>query len=318
MRELPSENMGLPVRFEDFRLDFEIDVQNINNETGVVTMIISPDERRYEVIQHKGETAYQDKFIDLIITEKILFQSMKSQVLGLPGYILAPRIKDSGKYAHDRRGAIKRALQGEPDVRVEPEPKHHEDVNLDNAQVIVFISVDIIGSTQMKEKDSEAYDKAHTHFIEEMVTLVAQFNGDVLKTTGDGFIAVINHPSCTRISDNAIDMSLGIVTHLKSSINPELKAAGLPTIEVRVGADLGWARQKIIGSKATGFSTKEIESHALNRAVKIQELAPPMYPYFGEDLRNYTHVNWLSQTCVMDKSLELNNSEEYRTYGISI
>ena len=317
MRTAPSSVESLPVRFQDFRMDFTTEVLNVDDATRVVTMLFTPNEDLYERVETEDGVMYLDRYRDLFIPEAVMNDAMVNQAPGLPGYHLAPRIEDAGGYADVRRIAAGKILSGADMPKVEPSPKMHEDVNLEDTTLLVFVSVDIVGSTALKAKNSDAYDKAHSFFIDEIATLVGQFNGDILKTTGDGLIAVIQHPSATRIADNAVDMAISIVTHTEGAVAPALIETGLPPFQIRVGADLGWARQKQVGSATTGYTAKEVESHALNRAVKIQGIASPMSPLLGEDLRNYCHVGWLMRTAHSGQSIVLGNSDKYGLYEFS-
>ncbi|MEM1006964.1 MAG: hypothetical protein AAGK26_16305, partial [Pseudomonadota bacterium] len=82
---------------------------------------------------------------------------------------------------------------------------------------------------------------------------------------------------------------------LRESINPALEKSGLPTLEIRVGADAGMATKRTIEVEVTNFSSFDIGSAALNRSVKIEQFAKAGEFLIGRALYELIHVGWLER-----------------------
>ncbi|MGE0087253.1 MAG: DUF4384 domain-containing protein [Desulfococcaceae bacterium] len=120
--------------------------------------------------------------------------------------------------------------------------------------VLVIFFDDIKGSTAMAEQmGDEAYRKRKKDFHDTPVeAIICQHKGQLIKSTGDGFMAVFTEPSTAvecalEIQEQFYDMS-----HLK----------------VRIGMDMGQVRIEKIG----GVHYDLISRHA-NRAARAQEMA---------------------------------------------
>jgi class 3 adenylate cyclase len=177
--------------------------------------------------------------------------------------------------------------------------------------------VDVCGGTALRKANPTAYDQAYKIFVQELGTVVGQFNGTIFKMTGDGFIALINFPGFTGQADNAVDMGLSFLTVLHQTINPALSKAGLPRLKIRVGADFGLAEVKELHIPATAFSTVDIASDALNRAVKIEETCSPNEFRIGRALYEVVHVQWLERARQVDFDGRLVGIPGYKAYRVT-
>lgn len=281
-------------------------------------MQLAPDPRRYRRIERDGEEYYLDKFLDVLIPAKEVLEECAEKMKGIPVHALSSSIESAPTYAHSRRAAIQDELQGHPYSPPEEGAIQHQDYpQTPDTRWLVFLSVDICGGTALRRSEPAAFERAYDIFIRELGTLVGQFNGLILKTTGDGFIAYIDHPAFTQQCDNAVDLGLSFLVVLHESINPALMTCGLPTLSIRVGADYGEADVRRVTVPATGYSATEIASDALNRAVKIQEGAAENELWIGRTLYELLHVQWLERSEEVDFDLERLGTTSYTVYRVS-
>jgi class 3 adenylate cyclase len=281
-------------------MDFTFEIISADDESQTLHLAIIPDARRYEMIERDGEKFYFDKFLRHLIPVDEMKTSMMQQVAGLPIYSLTPTIKSTGRYADKRRSAVTSELRTGQYLPPEEAAVQHQSVVDDpKTRGMVFISVDICGSSALRQKDQNSFDAAYRIFVRELGTVVGQFNGSIFKLTGDGLIAVIDHPSFTRQCDNAVDMGLSFLVVLRDAVNPALEEAGLTPFRIKVGADYGDAQIQKFDIPKTGYSAPEIASDALNRAVKIQSSCCENEFRIGRTLYELVHVQWLERAqCV--------------------
>jgi class 3 adenylate cyclase len=250
---------GLPIN-EIGRMDFTFEVVHANYATRTLTVRMIPDPRRYETIIEDGQTWYQDKYLHHRISLDGFIKAMKD----LPIYHLASSIKSAPEYARARRQALERELTTGEYSTPEEKAARHRPLESDlRPRRIAFLSVDICGGTALRRADRQGFESAHKLFMQELGTVVGQFNGAIMKSTGDGFIAYVDHPSFTSLCDATIDLGLSFLVVLRDSINPALENAGLKPLRIRVGADYGDAQFRSIVIPTTGFSTPEVASDAV-------------------------------------------------------
>lgn len=280
------------------RADFVSEVIGFDEKTRVVQFRIQPDPRRYDKIEKDGETLYVDKYLKTAFTLDVMLRAFQP---GIPSYALSSSIGSTATYADDRLNALEHELDGGEYEPPKEKAVTHYVLEPDSHQkALGFISVDICGATALRKKDAARFDHAYDLFIRELGTVVGQFNGALLKTKGDGFIAYIDHPSFTNLCDAVIDMGLSILYVLHKSINPMLQKAGLPCFNIRIGADYGEAAVRQMSVPMTGFSSLEVASDALNRAVKIEEACEANEFRIGRDLYELVHVQWLERATEVD------------------
>ncbi|WP_257835086.1 adenylate/guanylate cyclase domain-containing protein [Burkholderia glumae] len=273
------------------RFDFEIERFSSDSNDGKFEVRLIPDSRRYDEVEVDGVHYYRDKFLRTLVRLEDMAQPMR----GLPIYHLPPSIKSTPEYADRRRGPVEQQLRGEKFIEPEEKATQHRDFSSNSTRDLAFLSIDICGATAYRRKDPHGFDKAYPVFIRELGTLVGQFNGRILKTTGDGFIAYIDHPSFTSLCDNAIDLGLSLISFTIRTLNPSLKSAGLKPLSIRVGADYGPAETYTHEIPSTNYRSIEVASDALNRAVKIEEACKPNQFKIGRNLYELIHVKWLER-----------------------
>jgi class 3 adenylate cyclase len=254
---------------------------------------MQPDPRRYDKVEQDGKTLYVDKYLRTAFSLDVMAAGAWA---GVPGYSFQPRIESTIDYAEARQSALASEMSsGEYAPPAENPREHHEIASGGNERGLGFLSVDICGASAMRRKNPTAFDRAYELFTRELGTLVGQFNGSILKTKGDGFIAFIDHPSFTNLCDHIIDMGLSLLILLHRSLNPALLKAGMEPLSIRIGADYGEALVRQLTIPSTGFVTQEVASDALNRAVKIEEACPPNQFWIGRCLYELIHVKWLER-----------------------
>lgn len=294
------------------RFDFEIEESHVTAGDRVVHFRAKPSPRRYTEIEIDGIRYYRDKYLGTLISMEKMVEKMQ----GLPIYSLTPSIKSTTSYSNKRSEFIEKQLSGGDYIPPEESAKPHRDFRNETASNIAFLSVDICGSTAYRRKDPRGFDKAYDVFIRELGTLVGHFHGTIFKTTGDGFIAYIDHPSFTSQCDNTVDLGLSLISFTVRTLNPALKSAGLRPLSIRVGADYGLATTRLLEIPSTNYRNIEVSSDALNRAVKIEESCKPNQLRIGRDLYELVHVQWLERA--KEVSFDGNNVgiEGYKVYKV--
>jgi class 3 adenylate cyclase len=253
-------------------------------------VLAEPDPRRYERVAKDGEPFLLDKYLKVLIP----FQEIIKGLDGLPTFASPRTISSAPDYALKRREAVEREIETGEYLPPAEIPKHHEPFSAE-VRDVAFLSVDICGATSRRATDPDGFDAAFRMFLRELGTLVGQFHGTVLKTTGDGFIAYVDLPAFTIETDTAVDLGLSIVLMVKDTINPALEKLGQPPMEVRVGVDYGPAKLENLWIAATEFAHADLVSDALNRAVKIEESCAPNEIRIGRALYELLHVQWLER-----------------------
>lgn len=280
-------------------MDFSWEKVHLDDETKTVSFIAVPDPRRYDTIEQDGETLYVDRYFGVAFGNEV-FAQMAGQASGMPIHHAPRNISSAVDYAAARTSAVAKELETGEYVAPEPAPARHRPMENSEEKITSFISIDICGSTALRRSDAINYDTSHKLFMQEMTAAVGQFHASIVKLTGDGLIAYIDGPTINTSADRALDLGSSVLGILHGGLNPALKSAGLPRLSVRIGADIGAACVRQFGSPATGFSQAEVVSDALNRAVKIQEIAGTNEFWVGDDLRRCQHVQWLERLTLVE------------------
>lgn len=299
-------------------MDFQTEFVPVDKDNGLYQVRMRPDPRRYDRTEHEGKPHYFDKYLRVLIPQDLILGEGARQLAGLPIYLLSPSIKSTPEYAAARKGALKTELQG---GSYSPPPEkaleHRSAISDLTPRDLVFLSVDICRGSALRRSDRAKFDQAYKIFVRELGTIVGQFSGSIYKATGDGFIAYIDHPGFTTRSDQAVDLGLSLLAILHRSVNPCLRDAGLPELNVRIGADTGKVDFREVVVPMTGFSDIEIASDALNRAVKIQESAPKNRFRIGRDLYELVHVQWLERGTEVSFDGSVFGMPGYRVYEVT-
>jgi hypothetical protein len=221
-------------------MDFETQNVQVDKASSKLTVQLVPSPRRYEIVVEEGKRSYLDKYLRILIPEDVMVGHCVEQMRGVPIYELSPSIKSAPEYAASRNKALRTELETGSYVEPTEKAAPHRPLEASAAtKWLVFLSVDICRASALRIANRSAFEAAYKLFIREAGTVVGHFNGAILKTTGDGFIAYIDHPAFTQQCDNAIDMGLSLLRVLRDSIAPTLVSAELPELKIRIGADYG-------------------------------------------------------------------------------
>jgi class 3 adenylate cyclase len=297
-------------------MDFKIEELHAEEGGRTIQFRIVPDPRRYVRQEAGGKVVYRDRYLNHAIDEREMMPSCGAQTAGMPLHYLTTSIRSAPDYATARKRALMAELRDGGYRPPDEEAAKHRLLNADT-KWLVFLSVDICGATALRRGNPTGFENAYAIFLRELGTVVGQFGGTILKTTGDGFIAYLDHPAFAQQCDRAIDMGLTLQRVLRDSINPALIDAGLPEIQVRVGGDCGTAQIRSLCVPLTGFTTREVASNALNLAVKIEESAGSGEFLIGRNLYELIHVQWLERAEEVTFDGESVGIPGYKTYRIS-
>lgn len=299
------------------RMDFVLEPEATDQKNGVVHVLMKPDPRRHERITVEGEEYYRDVFLNELVSVNAVHEQMESKLQNLPIHNLSPRIESSTRYAEARNAALKQEMLSGTYVGPDETPRDHKGLEpSEDRRWIGFVSVDICKSTHLSVENQQNYAEAYELFFREMGTLVGQFNGEVFKATGDGYVAFIDHPSFTRVADNLIDFGMSSIALLERSINPNLESRKLPKLLMRVGAECGWATIGKLEVAATGFSSVDISSIAINQAVKIEGSAGVNQLRIGQALYATSHIDWMLRCEETSFDGNLVGDDEFKVYSV--
>jgi class 3 adenylate cyclase len=299
------------------RIDLETRVVKTDEATRMAWFEVRPNPRRYRKFVQDGKTYFEDKYLADIFSEEMLLESVP-KLEGMPISHLPRHIDNSVAYSGKRRGAIEAELTTGEHVLPEEALKAQEPLRTaPEVRNMTFLSIDICGSTALGAKDRDAYDKCFDIFFREMATVAAQFSGEILKSTGDGLIVYVDAEAINTQCDAAVDMGLTFLRVQKEAVNPALQEAGLPTLQIRVGAEHGQARVKTLSAPAIGWSTPDISADALNRAKKVEGTCEPNSFRIGEALYRRIDVQWLERASLTksDISAEIGLAD-YKIYEV--
>ncbi len=308
----PEERRDVPGR-----MDFVAESKVVDERRGVVEVVMRPDPRRYDTVRGETGTHYIDRYLKLLIPADEMLNAMAREMEGLPIYSLEPTIASATEYASQRGVAISTELETGVHSRPAHSSKPHTPF-VDNvaARDVAFLSIDVIGGTAMRAHDPEAFDLAYGIVFREFASTIGQFHGAILKATGDGCIAYIDHPAFTSTCDAAADLGLTLLIILREAVTPALKAAGLAPVQIRIGADFGRAEVRSIEVPATGFIDLDVASDALNRAVKIEQSCAANEFRVGYDLYRLMHVKWLERGEVVEFDSKTVGRSDYQVFRL--
>jgi class 3 adenylate cyclase len=149
--------------------------------------------------------------------------------------------------------------------------------------------IDIVDSTRITTVeilDSEKIKIYYSVFINTMAAIVRDFDGTIIKNTGDSLIYYFPKTMADASGD-------GNVTNLKNVIecgltmlavhpimNVKLKEKGLPDISYRISADYG----KVEVAKSLTSTTEDLFGPVVNLCSKINSKASPNQMVIGKNL----------------------------------
>lgn len=174
------------------RMDVEILETKADDATRIVWFTIVPNRRRYLSGICEGKRVWIDRYFGDKITEEQWAEVLQG-LSGMPLSQIPRHIDDAVGYAQSRRLALETELDtGKHIPPTERLEQHSELAATPRVRSMTFLSVDICGSTALREKDGDTFDQCFRIFFREMVTVAAEFHGRLLKSTGDGLIVYID------------------------------------------------------------------------------------------------------------------------------
>jgi class 3 adenylate cyclase len=277
---------------EDNRFDLEIEVVDVDPDSGHIEFHVHPDSGRYNWLERNGERVLYDRFDDVDFPHALVIDMLK-RAMSMPhgpGLAVIPNVE---AYVASRRPVISASLRGEAQAGeladiAEAQLREFEKDEL----AFVILSIDIKGSTRLQTSSNwRTFARTINTVLTELAELVALFHGHVLKYTGDGLIAYFAEPIFIIKSDAAVDCAYCIRRLIYDAVNPELEQAGLPPIEVRLGLDGGEAAIEILGSPRTK-RLADIIGDVVSLACKIESRAGTGEVFLGETVERHLHFRW--------------------------
>lgn len=273
----------LPVPIDRLRLDVLV----VALEDGQQAVI--PDPRRYEVTEDAdGQQALLDRKSRLVYPFEIVRQ-MISQAHTVPVRGPSPRV-DLQALIAERREAMRAIFAGQP---AEQTSVHLSDDALETMvggrEGFAVVCVDAVGSTRLAASDPAAHERLMPALCSNLAEIIGTFGGFVANFGGDGGVFFFPPLGFCAANDAAFDAATAIVAVHYAAFVPAAEAAGLPAIDIRVGADSGDLAVQVIGS-TLNQRQPDVFGLAISLAAKVQAQATPRDVYVGEAMVANLHV----------------------------
>jgi class 3 adenylate cyclase/tetratricopeptide (TPR) repeat protein len=133
---------------------------------------------------------------------------------------------------------------------------------------------DLVDSTRLAAgRDPEEWSEVVQAYQEAAVSVVERFEGHVGQYLGDGILVYFGWPRAHEDdAERAVRAGLGIVDSL-NELNPELEAAGRPTLALRIGIHSG---PVFVGEMGGGGRREtQVLGDTMNLAARLQSVAEP-------------------------------------------
>ena len=153
---------------------------------------------------------------------------------------------------------------------------------------MVVLYVDLVGSTTMTlEMPPERIAIIISSFSQEMVAVIRQHHGYVLKFVGDAVIGYFVGDKM-QTGDNAVNCAKSMISIIQKGINPILNQYDYPDLMVKIGVDFG---QNIVVRYGADVENSHVDlmGPAMNIAAKIQNMAKPNQILIGSDVYQRLH-----------------------------
>jgi len=157
--------------------------------------------------------------------------------------------------------------------------------NVDQKIDVVILYVDIDGSTKLSMMLQPKKFAVILHvFSQEMSLITSEYGGYVLKYVGDAILSLFPAEyKSNQASKNAIDCARSMKEIIKTCINPELIAHGLPEISVKTTIDYGDV-QVVLYGKSIDRSHIDIVGSSISMAAKMISLADNWQIVIGQSM----------------------------------
>ncbi|MDD3976400.1 MAG: adenylate/guanylate cyclase domain-containing protein [Candidatus ainarchaeum sp.] len=300
----------MPLSDKIGRMDFIQHIENLDEETGIVTFRFEPDPKRYDRKLIDGEWYLFDKFDEIHILEKEVYNKLMKNLGKLPLRYNPPQENDIEKLLLPRIDYIKHFLNIEVQ-NYNPVDKSEDflsELNNDTRKYTI-LSIDLKGSTKLSQNLAPDKNvKLISLFSREMDYIVTNYQGFVLKYLGDGIIAYFPEPNFQGMTDNAVYCASTMKLFIEKIMNPILKSQGYPELQFRIGLDSGEVTSIIIGGE--NKQHKDLIGETMNIVVKIQSKADTNSILVGDSTVRNSHTYW------REKFTEKQIDWEYKEYKI--
>lgn len=280
----------IEIKSDSFRVDFKIQLLNTRPD-GTMEIAMRPDPERYEWLEDEehGRILYDIK-TRTKIPESVL-EEMAEQAAGTPIYAPPGDIPDTEVLLDERKQVVEAALgqQGNPEALGSPSADVLAE-KVGERQEIAVVSVDVVGSTRHQAENAEGYARSLAVLLREIAAVTAVFGGVVIKFTGDGAIVGFLGPGFNVANDMVFDAATAVVADVYSVMNPALKVAGLPRLDVRVGLDMNEAEVTAVGSEDS-HRQNDVLGIAVSMAAKVEGQGAPGEVWVGQTLYETLHIS---------------------------
>jgi class 3 adenylate cyclase len=309
-------------RKSGLRFDFNVEVVETDDNTGRVTVRLTPDEDRYRWVRREDGKYLYDTLDDLYFPADLVHEAFAQFFSHKP--LLQPALIDNAQdYWLARIPVIRESLRERrvPYDFVDKSEGFLDDLSADELNFVV-LSVDVVGSTKLaSELRASDYTILIRTALFEMSEVIPKFRGYVLKYTGDGLIAYFPEPTFITMHDLAIDCALTMRGTIHHAVNKVLPEYGLPRLELRIGMDSGQTAITVVGSTASK-QHRDLIGVVVSLAVKIQSMGLPGEILYGETVERHLHTNWRRHSVPVDLPLSWKYSgpdeKPYRVYKCTL
>ncbi|MDE1878022.1 MAG: adenylate/guanylate cyclase domain-containing protein [Thaumarchaeota archaeon] len=176
--------------------------------------------------------------------------------------------------------------------------------------------LDMISSTKVASQlDKTQLSKYYSIFLNSMATIVKNFNGKIIKNTGDGlayyFPDTANPERDTSKFRDVLECSITMIA-ARTAINSRMQEENLPPINYRISVDYGLV--EVVKSQSS--QSEDLYGSTMNVCAKINGKALPNGMIVGDDL--YKAVQHLAEEYTFSLAgkidLGLANRNEYPVY----
>jgi class 3 adenylate cyclase len=284
--------MGEPIEIksDSFRVDFKVQVLNTRPD-GIVEMAFIPDPERYEWLDDDEHgRVLRDIKTNTMIPEAV-FAEMAEQAVDVPIYAPPKGIPDAPDLLDERRKVIEAALsvEGHPEELASPSAEVLA-AKAGKSQEFAVLAVDVVDSTRHQAENAEGYRRTNEVLLREIAAVTAVFGGVVIKFTGDGGLVAFLGPGFNVANDMVFDAATALVADVYAVMNPALRAAGLPRVDVRVGLDMNEAQVTAVGSEDS-HRQNDVLGVAVSMAAKIESVGAPGEVWVGQTLYETLHIS---------------------------
>src|SRR5262245_52742674 len=155
------------------------------------------------------------------------------------------------------------------------------------ASVLFFDLADFTATSSRLAQEQTLY--MLNLIIPTMMRIVRHWNGEIEKNTGDGIMAIFGTETrdYTSIARDSVEAAMAMRFVMINDVQGNLSDRGLPSMNFRIGIEMGELLIARIGVPSNNFLTAV--GDAANRASKLQSLAMDNGICIGEDMALNLH-----------------------------